>query len=118
MGYKLFLDDIRVPVDVLNYNTNPIYNDADWVIVRSYDTFCAHIRDNGVPNVISFDHDLALYDFDADEITGYDCANWFINYCLDNDIIIDARIYIHSMNPTGVLNIKSLFDTYNKIYKS
>jgi len=50
------------------------------------------------------------------EKTGYDCAKWLINYCIDNKKELPATILIHSMNPAGSLNIKSLFDTYNKYF--
>lgn len=128
MGYRLFLDDIRIPTE--SYHTT----NEDWVIVRNYDEFCSYIQENGLPNLISFDHDLAdehyrasMYDKDGHysqyytdgtfkEKTGYDCAKWFINWCLDNDITMTTHIFIHSMNPVGVQNIKSLFNTYNRIH--
>ena len=43
---KLFLDDIRKPPDV------------DWFIVRNYNQFIDWIDKNGLPDIISFDHDL------------------------------------------------------------
>lgn len=134
MSYKLFLDDVRVPADCLSYNYNTIYKSSDWVIVKDYDEFCNCITERGLPHTISFDHDLAdehyrppMYSRDGHytnyytdgtfkEKTGYDCAKWFINWCITNQIHIDTKIYIHSMNPVGSLNIKSLFDTYHKIY--
>lgn len=50
------------------------------------------------------------------EKTGYHCARWLINHCLDLNVPIPDRIIIHSMNRVGAENIKSLFDTYNKLY--
>jgi hypothetical protein len=52
------------------------------------------------------------------EKTGYDCARWLINHCLDLNVPIPERIIIHSMNRVGAENIKSLFDTYNKLYSN
>lgn len=135
MSYKLFLDDVREPYTVFEYTDNPTYCDF-WAVVRNYDQFVKYVEENGVPDVISFDHDLAdehywspqtkgnipYNGFYADdtfvEKTGYHCARWFINWCMDRDIIFDTEILIHSMNPVGSENIKSLFTTYNKIYKS
>jgi hypothetical protein len=47
----------------------------------------------------------------------YDCAKWLINYCIDNKKELPAEILIHSMNPVGSANIKSLFDSYYKFKK-
>ena len=127
MKYFLFLDDIRMPVDVYNYLKVDFYLFDDWVIVRNYDEFVECIEKNGIPYLISFDHDLAdihynhqnNIDYDSyTEKTGYDCAKWLINYCLDNNLDISTTILIHSMNIIGVENIKSLFNTYIKLYKN
>lgn len=123
MSYSLFLDDIRMPVDSFRYTHNPIYNDIDWVIVRNYDEFVKIILEKGIPEIISFDHDLAEdhYNYQVQmpydeyiEKTGYHCAKWLINYCIDNKKEIPAMILVHSMNPAGSLNIRSLFDSYIK----
>ena len=71
---KLYLDDIRVP-------------DGDWVIVRSYNEFISHIKQYGLPEFISFDHDLADEHYAGEnyknfkEKTGLDCARWLLVYC-------------------------------------
>ena len=122
---KLFLDDIREPKEVYSYIKADIYLLDYWVIVRNYDEFVNYIQKHGIPYMISFDHDLAdinynhqnNIDYDSyTEKTGYDCAKWLINYCLDNNLDLPTTILIHSMNIVGTENIKSLFNTYNKIY--
>jgi len=126
--YNLFLDDMRVPQDVFNYTGNPIFLKEDWVIVRSYDEFVKYIEEKGLPEMVTFDHDLAdvhygvqdhvdqdYYDL-CEEKTGYHCALWMINYCLDNELKLPKRVYIHSMNGPGARNINSLFTTYEKVY--
>jgi hypothetical protein len=130
MTYNLFLDDIREPEHCLSYTHNQIYDALDWIVVRSYDEFIGCVESMGIPEVISFDHDLADEHYDPDlygsetynEVydnfefkTGYDCAKWFIDYIIDNNLQLPDTIMIHSMNPVGALNIKSLFDTYNKV---
>lgn len=130
MSYNLFLDDVRIPKNVFKYTNNPIYISVDWVIVRTYDEFIKYVEENGIPEIISFDHDLSdehlsyqeqfsnrdIYDV-VEEKTGFHCAKWFIDYCIDNEKELPTDILIHSMNPVGSLNIKSLFDTYNKYHK-
>ncbi len=59
MKYNLFLDDMRIPEAVFKYIGDDRYINNDWVIVRSYNEFTKHIRKHGIPETISFDHDLA-----------------------------------------------------------
>jgi len=118
-----------MPEQAFSYTRNPIYLDPDWVIVRNYDEFVKSIEERGVPNVISFDHDLADEHYGLDdyvwnneyqfftEKTGYHCAKWFIEHCIDTKHLITSKVYIHSMNPAGAKNIESLFRTYEKLYR-
>ena len=95
--YNLFLDDNRNVFSVYKYTKNSIYIDNDWVIVRNYNDFVNTIIQNGLPNIISFDHDLSdkkyilRLDKNEDysnyrEKTGFECAKWLVNYCLDNNL--------------------------------
>ena len=119
MKYNLYLDDFRNPSDSAYYLKNNIYLKLEWVVVRNYNEFVKCIEKNGIPEIISFDHDLAdiHYDYQTDlssEKTGYDCAKWFIDYIIDNNLQLPKKILIHSMNLVGSKNIKSLFDSYIK----
>ena len=69
---KLYLDDVRNP------------KTEGWEIVRNYDDFVNYINENGLPDEISFDHDLGE---DVSK-TGYDCAKWLCEYCWGNGIQI------------------------------
>ena len=87
--YNLFLDDVREPDKVTWVNLPPV----EWTIVRNYNQFVSTIERFGLPNFISFDHDLAeehyhpaMYSENVSdynklytnchfkEKTGYDCA--------------------------------------------
>lgn len=126
-SYKLFLDDERTPLDAFRYTNNVSYLD-NWVIVRNYDQFISHILKSGLPEVISFDHDLAdihyqkclhvkTIDYDSlEEKTGYDCAKWLIDYCMDLGNIQLPHFFVHSMNVVGRQNINGLLNNYIKIY--
>lgn len=46
------------------------------------------------------------------EKTGYECAKWLVEYCLDNDLDLPL-CYVHSMNPVGKDNINNLLKNYN-----
>lgn len=116
----LFLDDIRYPIDVYRYTKQDIYLRNDWHIVRNYEEFINRIFEYGLPELISFDHDLAdEHNWDNDtkrfvEKTGYDCAKWLIDYCMDNDLAL-TEFYCHSMNTVGKENIESLFKNFKNI---
>lgn len=126
MSYKLFLDDIRNPVHCVTYmhlhigRKNSIYMENGWVIARNFESFKNTIIGMGMPEFVSFDHDLAEEHYKAGiaspedwewyhikndrEMTGYDCAKWLVNYCLDNKLAL-PEYAVHSMNPVGSQNI-------------
>jgi hypothetical protein len=125
---KLFLDDIRQPKDACYLVLNPkIYWDDDWFVVKNYVEFCSWIKRNGLPNIISFDHDLADIHYEVDfndwndntadqlgvEETGLDCAKWLVDYCLDNGFEL-PEYHVHSANPSGKKNIQSYLDNAKK----
>ena len=97
---KLYLDDIRFP------------KTDGWIIVRNYKQFVDWIQKNGLPDEISFDHDLADYHYGV-EYTGYDCAKLICNYCLDNKLPIPDW-NVHSANTIGKENIDSILKNYSK----
>jgi len=115
---KLFLDDIRIPKDCVNglvpSHLNKFYWENDWYIVRSHNEFVNWINKNGLPDFISFDHDLADVHYGMDfsnimdntniEKTGYDSAKWLGNYCMDKNLKLPNYI-VHSQNPVGKANI-------------
>ena len=109
---KLFLDDLRIPKDAIGLvssNLNQFYWANDWDIVRCYDEFVSYITKNGLPDFISFDHDLADEHYigtDTNEKTGFECAKWLVDFCLDNDGQI-PDFMVHSANPVGKKNIES-----------
>ena len=128
--YFLFLDDERVPSQV----TWVLLPQVTWTIVRSYRDFVSTILKRGyLPTHISFDHDLGVemgtsqsdteaynlavnrllhgQPIDYDKVsfrTGYHCAQWLVNYCLDHNLPCPSYT-VHSMNPVGAANIHALF---------
>jgi hypothetical protein len=59
MDYCLYLDDIRFPQDAFNYTKDIRYLKLQWTIVRSFDEFVKTIVENGVPILVSFNHDIS-----------------------------------------------------------
>lgn len=129
MDYNLFLDDIRHPHDAYPYMKDTKYLQLKWIIVRSYDEFVKYITKNGVPSLVSFDHDLAdehyfsnnqpwsiensIDYFSYKEKTGYECAKWLCDYCLNNNIKLPETL-VHSFNQTGSNNIKHYIRNFKK----
>lgn len=128
--YNLFLDDVRNPKGTFEYTKNDHYINDEWSIVRSYNEFVQFITENGLPDMISFDHDLAdphyhesMYEGNdvymkyletVSEKTGLDCTKWLVNYCMDNNLPFPEKWFVHSMNPVGAKYITSYILSYQK----
>jgi len=115
MGYNLFLDDNRTLEGVAGYTGNDMYTREKWVIARSYYDFIDYIDQFGMPDFISFDHDLGDVSDDPEhkEMTGYDAAKWLVDYCLDNEVPLPAYL-IHTNNPVGR---KDIHETIQNLVK-
>ena len=129
----LWLDDLRNPF----LNTEGLVPKEKCVInwVLNYEQFTEWIEKFGLPDIISFDHDLADEHYTPEEYwhdyqlskeyqdsreytekTGKDCANWLIEYCMDNNKELPI-CYIHSANPVGADNIRFLLSNFREKYK-
>ncbi len=116
---KVYLDDVRTPVD------------KDWVVVRSYDEFVDKVNEIGLDKieVISLDHDLGdtamaewhrnvyhNYTLDYNNIkekTGYDCAKWLVDQWMEGKTVVD--VYTHSANAIGSANIMGYVNNYRHV---
>jgi len=135
--YNLFLDDIRMPKDAWIYprrneqkqiisgqsleQISGIPND-NWEIVRSYDQFVAMIEKNGIPDVVSFDHDLSEEHLDHyfdvtsktgkihyDELkikTGKHCAEFLVDKLKNLGDDVNIKTFVHSANFWGAKEIR------------
>ena len=81
---------------------DPISN--DWKIARSSSEAIGIVERFGIPNEIAIDHDLGGDD------TSIIFIKWLINEMVDRGLVLPPgfKFSIHSMNPIGVENIKSL----------
>ena len=101
---KMYLDDLRTPVEEFDF------------IVRSYDEAVEIIKKYGVPNFLSFDHDLGI-DTNGELLkTGYDLAKWLVYYDQNNQYTfpMNFKYKVHSQNPIGKKNIIILLENYLK----
>ena len=133
MKSLLWLDDYRNPFDKeIDWMVfSPIGRDCSIIWVKSYTQFIEHIINNGLPTAICFDHDLGLeVAFKARESgmskresrklkqfekTGYDCAKWLVDYCIDNNEKL-PEWNCQSANPVGKDNINALLNNYKNTY--
>lgn len=97
IGYKLYLDDLRMPKTL-----------GPWVIARSFDEAVGVVKERGFPIYCSFDHDL------GEEKTGYDFAKWLVEYELDEHDWFhdDFDFNVHSANPVGERAIIQYLNNY------
>lgn len=95
---NMWLDDIRTPPT------------SDWNWVKSFDEAVAYIEEHGLPDHISFDHDLG----ESEAKTGYDLAKWIVESDLDGRITITYgwSYALHTANPVGRENIRTLLENY------
>lgn len=130
MGYHLFLDDSRQPKDV-KWLELPL---VKWEVVKNFVEFVSTIKLRGIPTTVSFDHDLADEHYaeytvahdplligerriryeNFKEKTGYDCAKWLAEYCVQFNKPIPLY-YIHTLNPIGRQNIFSVMENARKV---
>lgn len=125
----LWLDDFRNPFEDDWLNFSPISRPYDCIWVKSYSEFTKWIVNNGLPDGICFDHDLGMEvaltarangmskrksrGLKQLEKTGYDCAKWLVEYCLDNNLKL-PKWNIQSANPVGKDNINGLLLSFSK----
>lgn len=131
MSYHIFLDDERMPGQV----TWVELPSAVYEVVRNFVEFTYHILEFGLPKFVSFDHDLGEEHYAVmqkevehftyndgdltktfsygDMPTGFDCAKWLVDYCIDNGYKFPDYV-VHSMNPVGKLRIESYIENARK----
>lgn len=124
MKTALYLDDCRTPTETI-----PGY--YPWHVVRSYEEFKDFIIMSAMPDLISFDHDLAdehsndyysqfarlgyqIPDYESyKEKTGMDCANFLVEYCQKMNVSL-KQCCVHSHNPVGAKNIQDFLNGFKK----
>ena len=131
MSYNLFLDDDigRIP-HKLTWIDLPL---VEWTFVRNYNEFVKIIEKQGLPKILSLDHDLHSEHYkeyhrminsdgiinyaNMAEKTGYHCAVYLANYCIDKRVPV-MQYYVHTMNCVGRENIVSVMETVKNVLKS
>ena len=105
MKYNLWIDD-----QAYDPETPERHAPEGWLVATSNAEAMKIVEENGLPNLIDFDHDLGMKLNHPDEVTTF--IKWMIEKHLDCKVP-DYRI--HSANPAGRENIKSLMDSWRKV---
>jgi hypothetical protein len=94
---KLYVDDVRKCPD-------------GWDLARSYDEAIEKLSTNNYDEV-SLDHDIASYNSEGREMTGYDIALWLAER-KNAGGHVPWLVGCHSQNPVGIVNISSVVQRY------
>lgn len=99
MSYKMFIDDERFPPD----------DGGNWLVCRTMVEVISCIEEYGMPDHISFDHDLT-----DNEPTGYEIAKKLVDMDMDGLVKFPQKFsfYVHSQNPVGAMNIRCYLSNY------
>lgn len=126
MKTLLYLDDLHSPKQKLNRLTLKHFKRIVWV--TNYPSFVEWIYENGLPDAVSFDHDLHKSQYAPEEHwvgtyriwrkqnkstfpTGTDCAKFLVKYCQREDIQLPIWS-VHSLNPIGSLELSTVLMNY------
>jgi hypothetical protein len=111
---KIFLDDLR-SVSMSHNPNKGLGVIEDFVIVRNDKEFIEMVDEN-INDIllVSFDHDLACYDYRGNEFTGKTAAEYLIQKCQDVGRNFPDW-YVHSDNTSGRQNIIGLIVHYMKV---
>ncbi len=101
---KLYLDDLRPLPD----NT--------YILARSYNEAITYVLNYGIPDFVSFDHDLGSDQKENLLPSGYDFAKWLVEQDMNFNYMFPTnfKFYVHSANPIGKKNIESYLNNYLK----
>lgn len=115
---RAFLDDVR---------PFPERSDTNWdgfdILWRSVEDAINYCLENGVPDFISFDHDLGQYELEGslyNRASGLDFAKWLVNHDLETGgkfLPEGFDFTVHSANPVGARNIESYLSQYIAIHR-
>lgn len=130
----LWLDDQRDPYKYLNTNrqsdtfirNKQFYDNlskqyrVNFVWVKNLYQFIGYIEKNGLPQFVSFDHDLnsrgggeGLNDEQKMNNNGVNCAKWLVDYCKKTGQPL-PKFYVHSANPKHGPEINRILTSENK----
>ena len=88
---------------------------TDFIVVRNYVDFVQYIKQDGLPEFISFDNDLGLDENGEVASDGYAAAKWLV-YESELDLQ-NLKFEVHSVNPVAAEQIRGLLKNYIQFLK-
>ena len=115
MKKYLFIDDDRT-LDMVDLSFHPQDFAENCFIARDYHSAIKYLITCGVPEYISFDHDIGNHrDDEGRELNALQVAKWIIERDMDmmyTFIPSKFDFRVHSANPIGADNIESILINY------
>lgn len=96
-----------------DYYVNNVFNryNPNFIWVKNLKEFEDYIINNGLPNMVSFDHDIKPKNYEGEHENGADVANWLVNYCKQNNLKL-PWCFAHSANKNGIEKINQIINNY------
>jgi hypothetical protein len=100
MTYKLFLDDVRAPLD------------SSWVVARTSQAANEYLLVYGLPMEMSLDHDLG--ELSVGDVPVYldTIINRFLDGVYSSSDILNIKLSVHSANPVGRTNLEGKWASF------
>ncbi|WP_429626757.1 cyclic-phosphate processing receiver domain-containing protein [Sphingobacterium sp. HSC-15S19] len=83
-------------------------------MIRNYQDFVTYISENGIPSIISFDHDLGINLDNTEAESGYDPVKYIVNLIIEQEHRVLPQVLCRSQNPLGKTNILSCWNNFIK----
>lgn len=99
--YKLFLDDLRTPIETYGSFGK------DMIVARSTHEAKLIVQEHGIMSFLALDHDLGAND------RAMDFLKWLANEYWDGEQSVPGY-EVHSANPEGKKNLCSFMDSWRK----
>ncbi|QIH37191.1 hypothetical protein G6053_22715 [Sphingobacterium sp. DR205] len=87
---------------------------TNWTVIRNYQDFVAYISKNGIPSIISFDHDLGVNLDNTEAESGYDAVKYIVDFIIEQQSQVFPQVLCHSQNPVGKANILAYWNNFIK----
>lgn len=107
MAWKLFVDDERTP----------LYDFADALHAHDAAEAVKMIQSYGLPEAISFDHDLGADSDGNPKPSAHTFMTWLIDQHLEGalDLSQVRKVVIHTNNVVGSKNLAGLWDCFARV---
>lgn len=110
---------MKLPILIFEKKEKGLYVDDErplpkkyigWDVARNYDEAISLLTKNKY-DVVSLDHDIASWNKNNREMTGYDIAMWLAERKQHGEYV-PPEVFAHTANPVGRDRIQGIIDRY------